>query len=152
MGAPVARVRDELSRWDLAVADDPAAPGRGSDCGRSWHARIVTDPGRDLNTPRVLDPEAHGRLGDPTPVGARWDTDTVAADAELKPETASYPSGVLKFSGFRLAGEPHGAWQWYRADASLMRTGEFDRGRQVGTWQTFDRTGRLVKQARFPGK
>jgi antitoxin component YwqK of YwqJK toxin-antitoxin module len=76
----------------------------------------------------------------------------VVNDAEPEPETASYSNGVLKFSGFRLAGERHGAWRWYRADASLMRTGEFDRGRQVGTWQTFDRTGRLVKETRFPGK
>ena len=30
MRPPVARVRDELSRCDFAVADDPAAPGRGS--------------------------------------------------------------------------------------------------------------------------
>jgi antitoxin component YwqK of YwqJK toxin-antitoxin module len=59
------------------------------------------------------------------------------------------PSGALKFSGFRLAGELHGAWQWYRTDGSLMRTGSFDRGKQVGAWQTFDRTGRLVKETRF---
>jgi hypothetical protein len=30
-----------------------------------------------------------------------------------------------------------------------MRTGEFDRGRQVGTWRTFDRSGALVKETSF---
>ena len=71
-------------------------------------------------------------------------------DAEPVEETEHYANGVLKFSGFRLAGDPHGAWQWYRTDGSLMRTGSFDRGKQVGTWQTFDRSGRLVKETRFP--
>lgn len=70
-------------------------------------------------------------------------------DAELIAETESYPKGVLKFCGFRLAGDLHGTWQQYRTDGSLMRTGSFNRGKQVGTWQTFDRSGRLVKETRF---
>jgi len=43
----------------------------------------------------------------------------------------------------------HGAWAFYRKDGSDMRTGSFDRGRQVGVWRTFDRTGRLVKETAF---
>jgi hypothetical protein len=31
-----------------------------------------------------------------------------------------------------------------------MRAGEFDRGRQVGVWRTFDRAGRVVKETDFP--
>jgi hypothetical protein len=42
-----------------------------------------------------------------------------------------------------------GAWEFFRTDGSVMRTGEFDRARQVGTWQTFDRAGRLVKETDF---
>ena len=30
-----------------------------------------------------------------------------------------------------------------------MRTGQFDRGKQVGIWRTFDRSGRLVKETDF---
>jgi hypothetical protein len=30
-----------------------------------------------------------------------------------------------------------------------MRSGRFDRGRQVGPWRTIDRTGRLVKETDF---
>jgi antitoxin component YwqK of YwqJK toxin-antitoxin module len=67
------------------------------------------------------------------------------------PETAHYPNGGVKFTGFLLEGEMHGAWEWYRTDGTVMRTGEFDRGKQVGLWRTFDRSGRLVKETDFTG-
>ena len=40
-------------------------------------------------------------------------------------------------------------WSFFRADGSLMRSGRFDRGRQVGPWRTFDRAGKLVKETDF---
>jgi antitoxin component YwqK of YwqJK toxin-antitoxin module len=43
----------------------------------------------------------------------------------------------------------HGPWSWYRRDGSLMRSGSLDRGRQVGTWRTFDRAGKLVTEKNF---
>ena len=43
----------------------------------------------------------------------------------------------------------HGPWAWYRTDGTLMRTGQFDRGRQIGVWRTFDRSGRLVKETDY---
>lgn len=64
-------------------------------------------------------------------------------------EVVHFPSGVVKMSGFRLDGEMHGAWEWYRTDGSVMRTGEFDRGKQVGVWRTFERSGRMVKETDF---
>ena len=45
--------------------------------------------------------------------------------------------------------EMDGAWAFYRTDGSLMRSGSFDRGRQVGVWHTFDRSGKLVKETDF---
>jgi antitoxin component YwqK of YwqJK toxin-antitoxin module len=30
-----------------------------------------------------------------------------------------------------------------------MRAGSFDRGRQIGTWRTFDRDGNVVKETTF---
>ena len=30
-----------------------------------------------------------------------------------------------------------------------MRAGSFERGRQVGTWQTFDRDGPVVRKTEF---
>ena len=65
------------------------------------------------------------------------------------PEIVHYPSGIVKIQGFRLRGEMHGDWEWYRTDGSVMRTGTFDRGRQIGAWRTFDRSGRLVKETDF---
>ncbi len=55
-----------------------------------------------------------------------------------------YPDGGLKAQGRMKDGELHGAWSWWRKDGTLMRTGSFDRGRQVGTWTTYDATGAEV--------
>lgn len=65
-------------------------------------------------------------------------------------DVAHFPNGRLKFTGFRLDGEMHGEWTWYRTDGSPMRTGAFDRGRQIGPWRTFDRDGKLLKETGFP--
>jgi len=73
----------------------------------------------------------------------------LSAPNEAVEETVHFGNGRVKYTGFRLDGEMHGAWSWYRTDGSLMRTGEFDRGRQIGTWKTFDREGSVVKETRF---
>ena len=70
-----------------------------------------------------------------------------AADGE--PSVARYPNGNLKFRGAYLAGEMHGEWEFFRADGSRMRTGAFDRGKQIGVWRTYDRAGKVVKETRF---
>ena len=58
----------------------------------------------------------------------------------------------MRYKGFHLDGEMHGAWEFYRADGSLMRAGEFDRGKQIGVWRTLDRSGRVVKETDFSKK
>lgn len=60
-----------------------------------------------------------------------------------------YPNGKLKMKGWILDAEMHGDWEWFRTDGSVMRTGAFDRGKQVGVWRTFDRSGQLVKVTDF---
>jgi len=60
-----------------------------------------------------------------------------------------YENGLPRFRGEYLDGEMHGPWEFYRKDGSLMRSGEFDKGNQIGTWRTFDRTGKLVSEKRF---
>jgi antitoxin component YwqK of YwqJK toxin-antitoxin module len=60
-----------------------------------------------------------------------------------------YGNGVVKLTGSHVDGEMHGAWAFYRTDGSLMRAGFFDRGRQVGIWRTYDRSGRMVKETDF---
>ena len=64
-------------------------------------------------------------------------------------ETVRYADGTVKYTGFLVAGEMHGDWSWFRTDGSLMRTGSFERGRQVGTWRTYDRAGKVVKETPF---
>jgi antitoxin component YwqK of YwqJK toxin-antitoxin module len=73
----------------------------------------------------------------------------MANESEPVRHVEHYATGVVKMAGFHLDGEMHGAWEWYRTDGSLMRTGEFDRGKQVGAWRTFDRSGRMVKETDF---
>lgn len=62
---------------------------------------------------------------------------------------AHFANGGVKFAGFHLDGEMHGDWTFYRTDGSVMRTGSFDRGRQVGTWRTYDRAGIVLKEQSF---
>ena len=69
--------------------------------------------------------------------------------SEPTEDTVLYADGRTKYSGFRLDGEMHGAWSWYRTDGSVMRTGNFDRGRQIGTWRTYDREGKVLKETPF---
>ena len=73
----------------------------------------------------------------------------MASISEAIPDIAYYEDGGVRYRGFQLDGEMHGAWEFFRKDGGVMRAGEFDRGRQVGIWRTFDRGGRLIKQTDF---
>jgi antitoxin component YwqK of YwqJK toxin-antitoxin module len=73
----------------------------------------------------------------------------MAGTSDPTPHVEQYGNGTVKLRGYHLDGEMHGAWEFYRTDGSLMRTGEFDRGRQVGGWRTFARSGRVVKETAF---
>jgi antitoxin component YwqK of YwqJK toxin-antitoxin module len=44
----------------------------------------------------------------------------------------------------------HGAWSFYRKDGTLMRSGSFRTGEQVGTWITYDSAGQPHKETQFP--
>jgi antitoxin component YwqK of YwqJK toxin-antitoxin module len=57
-----------------------------------------------------------------------------------------YENGLPRFKGDYLEGEMHGPWEFFRKDGSLMRSGEFNRGIQVGIWRTYDRAGNLVSE------
>jgi antitoxin component YwqK of YwqJK toxin-antitoxin module len=43
----------------------------------------------------------------------------------------------------------HGEWKFFRKDGSLMRSGSFYNGNQIGVWRTFDREGKLVSEKDF---
>jgi antitoxin component YwqK of YwqJK toxin-antitoxin module len=69
--------------------------------------------------------------------------------SEPTPAVAYYGNGAVQSRGWHLDGEMHGDWEFFRKDGSVMRTGVFDRGRQIGIWRTFERSGRLVKETDF---
>ena len=56
-----------------------------------------------------------------------------------------HSTGSLRVRGLVVGGRPHGYWEWFRLDGSLMRSGTFDHGRTVGTWTTYDRSGAPYK-------
>ena len=60
-----------------------------------------------------------------------------------------YDNGLPRFKGEYLDGEMHGFWEFFLFFLTLMRSGAFDRGVQVGVWKTFDREGKLVKVTTF---
>jgi antitoxin component YwqK of YwqJK toxin-antitoxin module len=57
-----------------------------------------------------------------------------------------YENGLPRFKGEYLDGEMNGPWEFFRKDGSLMRSGEFNAGVQIGIWRTFDRAGKLVSE------
>ena len=71
------------------------------------------------------------------------------APAKLVPAIEKYDNGKLRFRGSNLAGRMHGRWTFYRRDGTVMRSGSFEHGKQVGVWRTFDRTGGVVKETDF---
>jgi len=70
----------------------------------------------------------------------------MANAARSVPHVEQYGNGKVKLKGAHLDGEMHGAWEFYRLDGSLMRSGRFDHGKQIGTWRTYDRAGNVVKE------
>jgi antitoxin component YwqK of YwqJK toxin-antitoxin module len=56
-----------------------------------------------------------------------------------------YGNGYLKAKGAKKTGELHGYWEWYRKDGTIMRSGYFKSGLQVGEWITFDAIGNVYK-------
>ena len=77
------------------------------------------------------------------------DTEPMPEQPLPEPEVTQYANGKVKYRGANLDGQMHGPWEFFRTDGSLMRAGWFDRGRQIGTWKTFDREGRVVKETEF---
>jgi antitoxin component YwqK of YwqJK toxin-antitoxin module len=65
------------------------------------------------------------------------------------PDIAYYDTGTVRYRCFLLDGQMHGAWEFLRKDGSIMRSGELERGQQVGVWVTYDRGGRVVKETDF---
>ena len=55
------------------------------------------------------------------------------ANGKPAPAADHYDNGNVRFRGANLKGKMHGPWKFFRRDGSLMRSGSFDRGTQVGS-------------------
>ena len=68
--------------------------------------------------------------------------DNGSSDAhELVPHTQFHRDGSVWARGQKLNGEPEGYWEWFRLDGTMMRSGTFAAGAQVGEWTTYDKNG-----------
>ena len=56
-----------------------------------------------------------------------------------------YGNGFLKARGSMKAGALHGYWEWFRKDGTIMRSGNFKNGQNVGEWITYDSGGKVYK-------
>lgn len=62
-----------------------------------------------------------------------------------KPVVHYHKDGSIWAKGQMVDEVMHGYWEWFRKDGIIMRSGYFDRGKQVGKWTTYDKEGRVYK-------
>jgi antitoxin component YwqK of YwqJK toxin-antitoxin module len=60
-----------------------------------------------------------------------------------------YENGNPRYKGKFKESKMHGYWEFFRKDGTLMRSGSFDSGKQIGTWTTYDHTGHPYKETEF---
>jgi antitoxin component YwqK of YwqJK toxin-antitoxin module len=60
-----------------------------------------------------------------------------------------YHTGNPRFKGKFKDSKMHGYWEFFRKDGTLMRSGSFHSGKQIGTWTTYDQTGHPYKETEF---
>jgi antitoxin component YwqK of YwqJK toxin-antitoxin module len=60
-----------------------------------------------------------------------------------------HKDGSIRAKGTTRGGKLDGYWEWFRLDGTIMRSGHFENGRQVGQWTTYDAKGRVYKVTRF---
>ena len=53
--------------------------------------------------------------------------------------------GTIWAKGTMIDDQPDGYWEWYRKSGVIMRSGYFDKGKQVGEWTTYDAKGKVYK-------
>ncbi len=53
--------------------------------------------------------------------------------------------GSIWAKGKMINGTPEEYWEWFRKDGTIMRSGHFKKGKQVGEWITYDKKGEVYK-------
>lgn len=64
---------------------------------------------------------------------------------KLTKHTYYHKDGSVWAKGSKLDGKCHGYWEWFRTDGTKMRSGHFEKDKQVGKWTTYDKKGKVVK-------
>lgn len=57
-----------------------------------------------------------------------------------------HKDGSVWAKGDMVDGECDGYWEWFRLDGTKMRSGYFEKGKQVGEWVTYDKMGKAFKK------
>ncbi|MEO7598468.1 MAG: hypothetical protein ABIV50_06020 [Opitutus sp.] len=60
-----------------------------------------------------------------------------------------HADGSVWATGMKSGETMTGYWEWLRKDGTKMRSGSFERGKQVGEWTTYDKTGKVYKVTRM---
>jgi hypothetical protein len=56
-----------------------------------------------------------------------------------------HKDGSIWAKGTLVNGEMDGYWEWFRKGGIIMRSGYFNKGKQVGEWTTYDKEGNVHK-------
>jgi len=62
-----------------------------------------------------------------------------------KTVTSYHKDGTLWGRGKMKDDQMDGYWEWFRKTGTIMRSGHFDKGKQVGEWKTYDQDGKVFK-------
>jgi uncharacterized protein YdhG (YjbR/CyaY superfamily) len=62
-----------------------------------------------------------------------------------------HKDGTIWAKGKMLGEEMHGYWEWFRKNGIIMRSGYFDKGKQIGEWITYDKLGKVYKVMKMKG-
>ena len=60
-----------------------------------------------------------------------------------------YQNGNPRYEGKLKDSKMHGYWEFFRKDGTLMRSGSFDLGNQIGIWTTYDQAGHPYQETDF---
>ena len=60
-----------------------------------------------------------------------------------------HKDGSIWARGSMLGDNMHGYWEWFRKDGTKMRSGHFEKEKQVDEWITYDKKGKVYKFINF---
>jgi antitoxin component YwqK of YwqJK toxin-antitoxin module len=72
--------------------------------------------------------------------------------AKPKEHIHYHKDGSIWAKGQMLDGVMTGYWEWFRKDGTKMRSGSFEKGKQVGEWTTYDQKGQVYKVTKMKKK